>query len=180
MGVLRRCAVAAIAAAPMLVAACGGGHDVQVNGARLHDAGLVRRDSTRVLGPGDIRISSQDSSYEVAIVGDSMVAGFGARMRTKLHTDLDTSQVAGTGIGASIEKMVKGTVANALDHELELPLSEISDVQAQDGRLIFFDKNGKRMNMFKSDKGDNDSKAFREADADAFVAAFKSRKASHG
>jgi hypothetical protein len=178
---MRRCAIAVIAAAPLYLGACGRGHDVNVNGAKLHDASFVRRDSSRVLGPGDIRIASQDSSVEVAIVGDSMVAGLGARVRDKVDRDLDTSDVASDGLGASIEKMVKGTVANALNHELQFPLSEISDVQTEDGHLIFFDKDGKRMNMLhSSDKHSDDSKVFLPDDAEAFVAAFKAKKASHG
>ena len=172
MGVMRRGAIAVLAAMPLCLAACGGGHDIEVNGSKVDDAQLVKRDSSRALGPGDIRIASTDSALEVAIVGDSLVAGLGA----KVANALDTTK-AGGGLGASIEKMVKSTVASALDHEIELPLSQISDVQADGGRLIFFDKDGKRMNMFKS-SGDHsdDSKTFSPADAEAFVNAFKARK----
>jgi hypothetical protein len=73
--------------------------------------------------------------------------------------------------------MVKGTVASALDHEFVFPVADVSDVRALNGGLTFYDKNGKEMNVFRSDKGDNNaSKSFSPADADAFVAAFKARK----
>lgn len=167
---------AATIAALFAAAGCGRGHDVKVDGAEVHHAQFVARDSTRQLGAGDIRIASQDSAIEVALIGDSVVAGFGARTRQEIKKDLDTAAVSGNGLGASIEKMVKHTVASALDHEIEFPLSQISDVQADNGRLIFFDAHGKRMNMFQG-KNDRDSTVFRSEDAQAFVTAFKARKA---
>ena len=146
----------------------------------MDDAKLVKRDSSRALGPGDIRIASTDSSVELAIVGDSLVAGLGARVRNKVARDLDTTKLASSnGFGASIEKMVKSTVASALDHEIEFPLSQISDVQAQGGHLVFFDRDGKPMNVFQSRKdrdADDDAKTFPPSDAQAFVSAFKARK----
>lgn len=169
-------AVAAAVAMTLAVAACGRGHDVKVNGAEIKDAQFVKRDSTRPLGPGDIRISSQDSAVEVALVGNSVVAGLGARVRQDIHKSLDTADVSGNQFSASIEKMVKSTVAGALDHEIEFPVSQISDVQQEDGRLVFYDAHGKRMNMFQG-KHDRDSTVFRPEDAQAFIAAFKARKA---
>ena len=180
MELLRRGTIALCAAIAVGAAGCGSGHDVRVNGAKVEDAQLVKRDSSRALGPGDIRIASTDSAVEVAIVGDSLVAGLGARVRDKVTANLDTMKVSGTGLGANIEKMVKGAVATALDHEIEFPLEQISDVQAEGGHLVFFDKDGKQMNMFKSkNNGSDDTKSFRPEDAQAFVAAFKARK-GHG
>jgi hypothetical protein len=175
MGVMRRAALAAFAVLPLFVAACGGDSKVKINGTNLDDAKLVRRDSARSLGPGDIRIASQDSAVELSLVGDSIVAGLGARVRDKVAHDLDTTNVSGTGLGSSIEKMVKGTVASALDHEVMFPLSQISDVKSDAGRLTFFDKDGHQMKVFGSDK-DRDGKTFSPNDADAFVAAFKAKK----
>jgi hypothetical protein len=174
---LRRLAIAISAAAPFVLVACGRGDTkVDVNGSHLENGKLVRRDSSRTLGPGDIRISSQDSSFDLALIGDSIVAGLGTRVRNKVATDLDTTKVSGTGLGASIEKMVKGTVASALDHEFVFPIADVSDVRAQDGGLTFYDKDGKEMNVFRSDTKHDRSRAFSQADADAFVAAFKARK----
>src|SRR5581483_9331140 len=104
--------VALCAASTVAIAAWRGGHDVKINGAKVEDAQFVKRDSTRPLGPGDIRIASQDSAMEIALIGDSLVAGLGSRVREKVHNDLDTSQVSGSGFSASIEKMVKSTVAS--------------------------------------------------------------------
>ncbi|HEY4129906.1 MAG TPA: hypothetical protein VGM50_04785 [Gemmatimonadaceae bacterium] len=180
MRFVQRLVIAMLVATPVFVVACGDNDaKVKVEGAKLDDAKLVRRDSARTLGPGDIRIASRDSSVEVALVGDSIVAGLGARVRNKVAVDLDTTKVSGTGLSSSIEKMVKGTVASALDHEIMFPISDVSDVRSQDGRLVFYDKDGKQMNMFNSNKHNDDSKTFSPADADAFVAAFKARKGTH-
>jgi hypothetical protein len=174
---LNRSFVAAALAASTLTAACG---DVKVKSgnAEIKGVAFVKRDTTRALGEGDIRIASQDSAVEVAIIGDSIVAGFGQRVRAKLDRDLDTTKVSHDGLGGSIEKMVKGTVAQALNHDMQFPLSEVSDVRYEDGFLQFYDQKGRKMNTFERDKHDSDSgrTRFSESDANAFISAFKARK----
>ena len=177
MGVMGRSVAAVLVTAAIGLAACRGEHDIKVNGSKIDDASLVKRDSTRPLGPGDIRIATTDSSVEIGILGDTIVMGLGARVRNKVAVDLDTSKAAGTGLGASIEKMVKSTVANAMDHEIQFPISQVSDVQADSGRLVFLDKDGKQMTMMQSSRKDKDDvKMFKPEDARAFAAAFKARK----
>lgn len=171
---LRCLSVAALVAASSFSAACGD-HDVQVNGAKIEHASFAKRDTTQLLGPGDIRIATTDSALEVALIGDSLVAGLGAATRAKVRKATDTAAVTGTGLGASFEKMIKSTVAGALDHELQFPLSDVSNVEYEDGRLVFFDKTGKRMNIMS--KGDNNKESrFSDADAQNFIAAFKAKK----
>jgi hypothetical protein len=167
--------IAVFAAGAFAVSACN--VDVSrkssVNGVKF-----VKRDPARRLGPDDVRIASQDSALEFAIIGDSIVAGFGAKVRAKLDRDLDTTKVDHDGIGGSIEKLVKGTVAQALDHDMTLPVSEISDVRYEDGFIRFYDKNGNRVNWFDNSKHDRDDEKtrFSEHDADVFINAFRSRK----
>src|SRR5690348_8806356 len=117
-----------------LAAACGH-HDSNTN---ISSASFVARDTTRPLGPGDIRIANSDSSFELALIGDSLVTGFGPRVLREINDKTDTNKVEGNGFAASIEKMVKGTVANAMSHELKFPLSDISDVKYEDQRLLFY------------------------------------------
>jgi hypothetical protein len=174
MSILARSSVvAALVAASSFGAACGG-HDVKVNGANVEHASFAKRDSARALGPGDIRIATTDSAVEIALIGDSLVAGLGASTRNKIKSATDTNGVSGTGIGASFERMIKSTVANALDHELEIPISEISRVEYENGLLVFYDKKGGRMKIMSSDRGDHKSH-FSETDANNFIAAFKSK-----
>jgi hypothetical protein len=170
----RSFSVAALVAASSFISACGD-HDVKVNGASVEHASFAKRDSARTLGPGDIRIATTDSAVEIALIGDSLVAGLGAATRSKIKAKTDTNAVTGTGIGASFEKMIKSTVAGALDHELEIPISEISRVDYEDGHLVFYDKKGGRMNVMTSDGDRGRQSRFSESDAKDFIAAFKSK-----
>lgn len=169
----RSLVVAALVAASSVIVACGD-HDVQVNSAKVEHASLPKRDSARVLGPGDVRIATTDSAVEIALIGDSLVAGLGAATRDKIRTATDTNAVSGSGIGASFEKMIKSTVAGALDHELQVPLSEISHIEYEDGRLVFYGKTGKRMSILNSDR-DGRRSHFDERAAREFIAAFKAK-----
>jgi hypothetical protein len=169
----RSLSVAALVAASLFTAACGD-HDVHVNGGKVEHVSLTKRDTARVLGPDDIRIATTDSAMEVALIGDSLVAGLGASARNKVKTATDTNAVTGTGFSASIEKMVKSTVAGALDHEVEFPLSEISRIEYEDGHLVFYDKQGTRMKVMTSDHDGHQSR-FSESDANSFIAAFKAK-----
>jgi hypothetical protein len=169
----RSALVAALVAATSFIAACGD-HDVKVNGAKVEHASFTKRDSVRALGPGDIRIATTDSAVEIALIGDSLVAGLGASTRNKIRTATDTDAVNGSGIGASFERMIKSTVANALDHELQIPITEISRVEYEDGLLVFYDKKGGQMKILNSDRDEHKSH-FSEADANNFIAAFKSK-----
>ena len=164
----------------LVLTACKDTHTVRVNANKAvtidaKSATLSRRDSTRELGLGDLRIATTDSAIELALVGDSLVAGFGASTREKIRKATDTSSVSGSGLGASIERIVKSSVAGALDHEMHIPLSEISDVRYEDGLLVFYDRNGKRTHYFERDRGDAHDSRFSENDANAFITVFKSK-----
>jgi hypothetical protein len=174
MRVGRIAPVAAVAAAVLFTACKGDVKSVRVN---ANDAHIAARDTVRTLGPGDIRIASTDSAIELSLVGDSLMTGFGAKTRAKVAAATDTNKVKGTGFAADIEKMVKKTVAGALDHELHFPLSTISDVRYENGLLQFYGKDGKSMHMFERSKdSDGDRVEFSQKDADAFIAAFKAKK----
>lgn len=173
----RNLTVAALVAASLFLIACGD-HDVQVNGAKMEHASFAKRDSVRQLGPGDIRIATTDSAVEIALIGDSLVAGLGASTRNKIKTATDTNAINGSGIGASFEKMIKSTVASALDHELQIPISEISNVEYEDGHLVFYDKKGGRMNLLNyrgSGHDESHDSRFSETDAKNFIATFKNK-----
>ena len=172
MRTLRRSSAAALCAALVVAAGCKDRQTIHVDG---NSATFARRDTTQSLGLGDIRIATTDSALELALIGDSLVAGFGASARAKIKDATDTSRVHGSGFGASIEKMVKSSVAGALDHQMEMPLSEISDVRYEDGLLVFYDKKGARMHIMERDKGKDRPSEFTESDAQAFIKAFKSK-----
>jgi hypothetical protein len=174
MMTIRRVSMTAVTAVAVFSAACRDHEKVRVK-ANDVNASFAKRDTTRPLGPGDLRIATTDSALEVALVGDSLIAGLGAVTRQKVSSALDTTKVNSSGLGASIEKMVKTTVAGALDHELHVALSEISDIRYEDGLLVFYDKQGKRMHVMERNGDRGHRTKFAEQDAKDFIALFKAK-----
>src|SRR5437870_3525113 len=103
-----------LGATSLVLGACRG--DSQRGGMR--NAGVLNRDSTRQIGPNDIRIVSTDSAIEVELVGDSVITGLAEKALAKLKTQMDTGTVTGTGLGAKFEKFVKSSVQSALNKQL--------------------------------------------------------------
>jgi hypothetical protein len=131
-----------------------------------------------VMQPGDIRIASVDSEVDLALLGDTISGGLSAKTLAKVKHDTDTGAVKGTGFGADIEKMVKGTVQSALTTRVSFPLSAVKDVH-YDGRKIVFDWNGKTPRSFMSVHVHNNKdalEAFSASDAQRFVDAVRARK----
>ena len=144
------------------------------------DATFAKRDSNRTLGPGDVRIMNADSSIELAVIRDSIVTGFGPRVLAEIEKGTDTTQVKGDGFGASIEKMVKSTVASALNHEMRYSVSDVERVQYTNGKIEMYWKDGSRMKLFENTKQKDKpvSETFSEGDAKQFIAAFDAKKAA--
>jgi hypothetical protein len=177
---LARVWIGVVVAAPLVIAACDRGSTrVRVNSGRdRSEATFAARDTNRVLGPGDVRVVNSDSSVEIAVIGDSIVTGFGPRVIAELQKNTDTS-TAGSGFGASIEKMVKSAVASALNREIKYAIADVKDVRYEDGKLQFFWKDGSRMKILESAHSNDKpiAETFSVAEAQRFIAAFHARKA---
>lgn len=139
---------------------------------------MAPRDSL-TLGPGDIRIVNADSSVELALVGDKVESGLSDKTLKEVATKTDTSEDSGSGLGASIARTVKSAVRGALSRRVTYPVSDIQDVRYEDGRLKFIWKDGKPMTLIENANvnGKKVLNSFRPADAQAFVTAFRARKA---
>jgi len=167
-------AAALLGAAAITLTACG-------RDERKVSPHLVSRDTVaRQLAPGDVRILSADSSIELAVIGDSVVGGFGKKVLDQIKEKTDTNAVSGSGFGASIEKLVKTSVAGALSKEMEYPIASIRDVKYEDGRLDFYAEDGSRMRFFenKHDSKPDSANVFRAEDAQRFIDAFHARKSA--
>jgi hypothetical protein len=164
-----------LVATSLIITAC---HSSDRDDVRVQNAGIVSRDTARVLGPGDIRIVSVDSTIELTLVGDSIMTGLADKTLAKLKAETDTGAVTGKGFTANLEKMIKSSVQSALSKQLTFPVSTVSDVRFTDGTLEMVDASGKRMASFggKSATSSHEGK-FSEADSRAFIAAFRARKA---
>lgn len=142
---------------------------------------VSRRDTvTRPLGDGDVRIVDEGDAIELALVGDSISSGLSPHALEKARRETDTGTVNGTGFGASIERMVKGKVQDALSIRVSTPLSSVKDVRYENGALKF-DWNGKAPSYGSMQtNGRPLLESFRPDDARRFAEAVRARKRSAG
>jgi hypothetical protein len=153
------------------------GINADANAGATSEGTLKRSDSAIVLGPGDVKIANEDSSVDMALVGQKIIVKLSDKTMTKVRQQTDTSNVQGSGLGASIEKMVKRTVASTLGQQFEYPLSDIRDARYENG-AIELDVNGKEPRLLANTKvgGKKLMESFRPEDAKRFVAAVNARK----
>jgi hypothetical protein len=132
------------------------------------------------LGPGDMRIYNADSSVDLILVGDRILAGLSPKTVEKIKTGLETSASGDTsGLGASISQIVKKSVAGAIGTHAAFPLSDIRDIRYEGDQIVFEWKDGGTHNIFGGAKvnGGKVSNTFRPEDAQRFVAAVRARMA---
>lgn len=169
-----------ISVAVLIVSAGCSSHDTDHNtdddGARMS----MPSTSTAVpdsLATGEVRIVTADSGVDLMLVRDSISGGLSEATLAKIRQSVDTTSVKSTGIGASIEKLVKSTVTSAVGTRVVVPLSAVKDVRYEEGRLQF-DWNGKPTKIFDNTKvnGKPVMESFRPDDARRFVDAVRARK----
>jgi hypothetical protein len=134
--------------------------------------------SPAALGPGDIQIVSIDTSVELVLQGNRILAGLAPHKVAEIRAELNKETNRDTGFGGSIAKMVKNTVANNLiEMHITYPVSDIGNIRYERGQIIMEGKNGERIRLFENSKtnGRNLSELFRPEDAERFVAAVRSR-----
>jgi len=167
---VRASALAALAAAAgLVVVACGRrGRD----GSRL-----VTRDSVLVLGPGDMQIINADGSVEMALVGKRIVVRFSERTMAQVRRETDTAAVKDSGLGGSIERLVKSTVQSALAQQVEYSLSDLTQARYDHGE-IELETGGRRTRVMRGTRinGKPVMQSFRPDDAERFVAAVNARR----
>ena len=174
----------ALVIAALLVAACSGrSRDADRNdSARSHMAMTVSGASRPApLAAGDIRIVTADTGIDLALIGDTISSGLSEQAIAKVQHETDTASVKGTGFGADIEKMVKGTVQKAIGTRVHFPISDVRDVH-YDGRAIVFEWAG-RPPKFSGTAKVNDKpflESFTPEDAKRFADAVMARKKAHG
>jgi hypothetical protein len=132
------------------------------------------------LAPGDIRIYNADSSVDLVLKGNEILAGLSPVMVAKIKDQLDTSASHDTsGIGASISQIVKKSVAGAIGTHAAFPLSDIRDIRYEGQQIVFDWKDGGHHQIFGGTKvnGGRVSNSFRPEDADRFIEAVHARMA---
>jgi len=173
-----RRSVSAVIALAMVAVACGR-HDSNRDARNVETQGNVaNRDTALTLGPGDVKIVSEDSSVDLALVGQRIVVRLSDKTMNKVRSETDAMGVKDSGFGGSIERLVKRTVQSALAHQFEYPLSEVRDAKYENGAIVI-EPNGDRQPRVLANTKINGRKlmeSFRPDDAKRFVAAVNTKK----
>jgi hypothetical protein len=130
------------------------------------------------LGPGDMRLYNADSSVDIVLMGDKILAGLSAKTVAQIKGSLNDSHTDSTGLGGMISGIVKSSVAGAIGTHAVFPLAELKDIQYQDGRIHVTWADGGDRDLFNGTTVNHQkvSNSFNEADAKRFVAAVRARK----
>lgn len=135
---------------------------------------------SEALGPGDMRIYNADSSVDLILQGDKILAGLSPKTIAKVKGDLQRSAEKDTGgLGGSIAQMVKKEVAGAIGTHAVFPVSNIRDIRYEDEQIVVDWKDGGKYQLFGNTRVDGSkvSNTFLRQDAERFVAAVKARMA---
>ena len=131
------------------------------------------------LGPGDMRVYNADSSVDVVLMGDKILAGLSPKMIAKIKGGLDESRSGDTsGLGGMISQIVKSSVAGAIGTHAVFPLSDIQDIRYDNGKIRVKWTDGGDRELFNGTSVNHQkvSDSFNEADAKRFVEAVRTRK----
>ena len=135
------------------------------------------------LGPGDLRIYNRDSTVDLILRGNQVLAGLSPKTIERIRSEMNKSGKDETsGIGGLIASTVKQTVASAIGTHVVYPVAEISDLRYEGGQLVIEHRGSGETRLFKNVKVDNDREAatFREDDARRFIQAVRARQQQLG
>ena len=129
------------------------------------------------LAEGDVRIVATNGGIDLALIGDSISSGLSPQALRTVRAETDTVAVSGTGLGAQIEKMVKGTVQGAVGKRVAFPLADVREVR-YDGEKLVFEWSGEPRTLLENAKinGKPLLASFTAEDARRFAAAVNARK----
>jgi hypothetical protein len=131
------------------------------------------------LGPGDMRVYNADSSVDVVLMGDKILAGLSPKTVAKIKSGIEESRSGDTsGLGGMIGQIVKSSVAGAIGTHAVFPLADIKDIRYADGRIRVQWTDGGERELFDGTSVNHQkvSNSFNEADAKRFVDAVRARK----
>jgi len=134
--------------------------------------------SEDTLKAGDVRIVTTNGGVDLALIGDSISSGLSPEALRKVRRETDTANVTGSGFGAQIEKMVKGSVQGAIGTRVSFPVSAVRSVH-YDGEKLVFEWNGEPRKIFEQAKMDGKPllASFSPEDAKRFADAVNARVA---
>lgn len=134
--------------------------------------------SPETLAPGDVRIYNADSSVDLTLTGDKILAGLSPKTVAEIKSKLETETARDTsGLGGSIAQIVKKSVAGAIGTHVVYRVSDIRDIHYDGDQIIVDWKDGGTHNLFGSTNVNNHkvSNTFRPEDAKRFIDAVHER-----
>lgn len=126
------------------------------------------------LGPDDVRITSIDGSFVMAVIGDTVRMNLSDSLRNKVKNDIDTSAGDKGGFGAAIAKSVGTVVSGAMGFVIRVPVNDVQNLRYENGKLRF-DVRGGGVKVNTSDQNGGNAE-FTEADAKRFIEAVERRQ----
>jgi hypothetical protein len=133
------------------------------------------------LGPGDLRVYNSDSTVDLVLRGNDILAGLSPKMVEQIKAKLDTSvSKDGSGIGAGIASVVKKSVAGAIGTHAVFPVADVRDIRFERDQIVIEWADGRKRSIFENANvnGRKASQSFNEEDARRFIAAVKARQQS--
>lgn len=131
-----------------------------------------------MLAPGDAVIFNQDSSVNLILRGDQLLAGLSPQMREKIQREIvQSTSDETTGFGAAVANVVRTTVASAIGTHAVYSLRDIRMIEVDDGQIVLVQNNGRRVELLGDVKSDDEeiSRTFSPEDAQRFVDAVHAR-----
>jgi hypothetical protein len=138
-------------------------------------------ETSRALGPGDLRIYSLDSAVAVTLSGDRLLAGLSEKTTAEVRSRMERESSRDTsGLGGAIAGMVKRTVATAIGTQMVYPLAEIREVRFDDGYIVLEKDGGGTTRLFENVKvdGSRENGRFRAEDVRSLNAALLQRRSA--
>lgn len=130
------------------------------------------------LGTGDLRVYNRDSSVNLILQGDRILAGLSPQTVERVRRELESSTADDTGLGGSIAQIVKRSVAGSIGTHVVYPVRDIREIEYRDEQIVIVRKDGSTARLLGSVKtGEQEAgKTFRPEDAQRFVEAVRARK----
>ena len=135
------------------------------------------------LAVGDLRIYNRDSTVNLILQGDRVLAGLSDKTVEKVRRELEASTADDTaGLGGSIAQIVKKTVSSSIGTHVVYPVRDMRDIEYRDGHIVITRRDGSSSQLFGSVKTDGESagKTFPPEDAQRFVEAVRARIRARG
>ena len=137
------------------------------------------------LGPGDVRVTSTDGMFVLAVIGDTLRMRASDSLAAKVRREMAEKADTATGFGGLVARTVTGAVGGVMDvaarYAVRVPVAEVRDLRYEDGQIRFETGREGRRDRGGDGRHENGMSAqFSRADAERFIAAVRARQRALG